>query len=67
MLGLYFVIQVFNAFLGFMDTGSGSGVAFMAHLGGFAFGWVLLKLIVKSRGKVNFGASGRSRVYKIKY
>ena len=67
VLGLYFVIQVFNAFLGFMDTGGGGGVAFMAHLGGFAFGWLLLKLIVKRRGQVSFGGGDRRRVYKIKY
>ena len=70
VLGLYFAIQVFNAFRGFMDTGvggGGGGVAVMAHLGGFAFGWILLKLIVKNRGKVSFGATDRRRVYKIKF
>jgi membrane associated rhomboid family serine protease len=41
-IGLWFVLQVFLAFLG----GIGSGVAFFAHVGGFVFGWVVTKTLV---------------------
>jgi membrane associated rhomboid family serine protease len=39
-IGLWFVLQVLNAFFG----GAGGGVAFMAHVGGFAVGYALVKL-----------------------
>jgi membrane associated rhomboid family serine protease len=39
-LGLWFLLQILNAFAG---DGAG-GVAFMAHVGGFISGWVLVKL-----------------------
>jgi membrane associated rhomboid family serine protease len=40
-IGLWFVIQLVSAFLG----SDGSGVAFVAHVGGFATGFVLVKLM----------------------
>jgi len=40
-IGLWFLIQLANAFLG----SSSSGVAFAAHVGGFAAGYVLVKLM----------------------
>jgi len=40
-IGLWFVLQLASALLG----GSGSGIAFVAHIGGFATGFVLLKLV----------------------
>jgi len=40
-IGLWFAIQLLNAFLG-SET---SGVAFAAHVGGFVAGWVLVKLL----------------------
>jgi membrane associated rhomboid family serine protease len=50
VLGLWFVMQLFNgvASLG-VDTASGGGVAFFAHIGGFVAGlvltWLLMRLI----------------------
>lgn len=38
-IGLWFVIQLVSAFLG----NGGSGVAFVAHVGGFIAGWLLLR------------------------
>ncbi len=40
-IGLWFAIQLLNAFLG-SET---SGVAFVAHVGGFVAGWALVKLM----------------------
>jgi membrane associated rhomboid family serine protease len=40
-IGLWFVIQLLSAFVG----SQGSGVAFVAHVGGFVAGWVLLKVL----------------------
>ena len=40
-IGLWFVIQLFSAFAG----SQGSGVAFVAHVGGFVAGWVLVKML----------------------
>ncbi len=40
-IGLWFVIQLLSAFAG----SQGSGVAFVAHVGGFVAGWVLLKML----------------------
>ncbi len=41
-IGLWFLIQLVSAFLG----SDGSGVAFVAHVGGFITGWVLLRVLV---------------------
>ena len=39
-IGLWFALQVLYALAG----GTGSGVAFFAHVGGFVFGWLVIKL-----------------------
>ncbi len=44
-IGLWFVIQLVNSFL---SEGAG-GVAFVAHVGGFVTGWLLLKLLAPHR------------------
>jgi membrane associated rhomboid family serine protease len=41
-IGLWFALQLLYAFVG----GSGSGVAFFAHVGGFVFGWLVTKALV---------------------
>lgn len=67
VLGFYFVIQVFNALVG-LGGGSGGGVAWFAHLGGFAFGWALLKLIVSRRGGPQvYGGDDRHQIYRVKF
>ncbi len=40
-IGLWFVLQLLNAFVG----SEASGVAFAAHVGGFVAGWILVKLM----------------------
>ena len=45
-IGLWFVIQLLSAVIG----NDGSGVAFVAHVGGFVTGWILMKLIAPHRG-----------------
>jgi membrane associated rhomboid family serine protease len=44
-IGLWFVLQMLYAFVG----GSGSGVAFFAHIGGFVFGWLVTKVLVRAQ------------------
>jgi membrane associated rhomboid family serine protease len=44
-IGLWFVLQMIYAFVG----GSGSGVAFFAHIGGFVFGWLVTKVLVHAQ------------------
>ena len=50
-VGLWFVLQLIQAF-GVIAAGpqSGGGVAFMAHIGGFVAGLVLVKLFTMGRG-----------------
>lgn len=44
-IGVWFVLQVVYAFLG----GSGAGVAFFAHVGGFVLGWILAMAMARNR------------------
>jgi len=47
-LGFWFVSQLFNGFLGLATVGSsfqGGGVAWWAHIGGFAFGFAILGIV----------------------
>jgi rhomboid family protein len=46
-IGLWFVLQMLFAFAG----DAGSGVAFFAHIGGFVFGWVVMKTIVLAQAR----------------
>lgn len=59
VLGFWFVYQLLMSFLG---ASEGGGVAWLAHVGGFAFGWLLLKLLRKG----GYGGSDRGqRVYRM--
>ena len=44
VLGLWFVMQFFSGFLS-LGFGSGGGVAWWAHIGGFAFGLIGMRLL----------------------
>jgi membrane associated rhomboid family serine protease len=44
-IGLWFALQVLYAVAG----GTGSGVAFFAHIGGFVFGWLVTKVLVRTQ------------------
>ncbi len=46
-IGAWFVLQLLQALLG----GTGSGVAFFAHVGGFVFGWLLVKVRTRLRAR----------------
>lgn len=63
VLGFWFIYQVFMSLTGNL---SGGGVAWTAHVGGFLFGWLLLKLIIKFRGKGSI-PSGGQRAYRMQW
>jgi membrane associated rhomboid family serine protease len=59
VLGVWFALQLWNSM-----TSSGGGIAFLAHVGGFVFGWALLKMLIKIRGR-GVTPSGGQRVYRV--
>ena len=61
VLGIWFVYQLLMSMIG---SATGGGVAWMAHVGGFAFGWVVLKLLTRGRRP---RASGGQRSYRVKW
>jgi membrane associated rhomboid family serine protease len=53
LLGFWFITQVFYGAAGLSDpVGSGGGVAYFAHIGGFVFGLALIGLFAKHRRSV---------------
>jgi len=62
VLGIWFAIQLFMSFAG---SSTGGGVAWMAHVGGFVFGYGVMRLLARRRG----GASPSSgqRIYKMEW
>ncbi|HEX5469290.1 MAG TPA: rhomboid family intramembrane serine protease [Gaiellaceae bacterium] len=50
-LGLWFVLQLFLGSQSFVQPESGGGVAFFAHIGGFIFGLVLVRVFTAGRPK----------------
>lgn len=61
VLGIWFALQIIMSFTG---MSSGGGVAWLAHVGGFLFGLILLWILVKIRGT---NPPGRQRVYKVQW
>ena len=60
MLGLWFLQQAFFAARELSDPlGGGGGVAYWAHLGGFAFGFALVKAFAKRRRNPKSGYATR--------
>jgi len=50
MLAVWFIMQAIFAAVGLTDpTGAGGGVAYLAHIGGFAFGLLTIRLWAKRR------------------
>ena len=48
-LGLWFLYQLIEANLGFFNaTANGGGVAFFAHVGGFVFGFLIMRFLVRA-------------------
>ncbi|MCP4686013.1 MAG: rhomboid family intramembrane serine protease [bacterium] len=62
VLGYFFAMQIFNIMLG---GPTGGGTAWLAHLGGFIFGYLLMKLLVKVRGRRSMVAGDENRVYRM--
>ncbi len=49
MLGFWFLYQLF---MSITSTGGGGGVAWLAHVGGFGFGYVWFRFVIKNRPKM---------------
>ena len=64
VLGLWFIWQILMSML---DLGSGGDVAWLAHVGGFVFGYLMLRLLLKIRGGRRMGDSGEPRVYRMQW
>ena len=55
VLGMWFVIQFFNSFLSLSASYSaGGGVAYLAHVGGFVAGLLLVKPFTIGRPKMHY-------------
>jgi membrane associated rhomboid family serine protease len=53
MLGIWFAQQAVFGAAGFTNpTGAGGGVAYFAHIGGFVFGLLMIRLLVRRRREV---------------
>jgi membrane associated rhomboid family serine protease len=60
VLGIWFLEQVLFGAYGLSDpTGSGGGVAYFAHIGGFAFGLLAIKLFAPRVNPAYIGGSRR--------
>ncbi|NIA29218.1 MAG: rhomboid family intramembrane serine protease [Actinobacteria bacterium] len=51
VLGFWFLIQIIS---GLSSPGSGAGVAWFAHIGGFVSGMILIRFFTKKRYKISF-------------
>lgn len=61
VLGIWFGYQILMSI-----AGGGGGVAFLAHVGGFLFGWLIMKILTKITGRGST-LSGRQRVYRMSW
>jgi len=64
VLGIWFALQLFMSLTESLSGVGGGGVAWMAHVGGFVFGWIFLKLATLIFGKQG-QSSGGQRIYKM--
>ena len=62
VLGIWFFMQLF---MSLRDSTTGGGVAWMAHVGGFLFGFVLLKFLTKLYGRRGPRRSSGQRIYRM--
>lgn len=60
VLGIWFVIQLFMSMVG---SSTGGGVAWMAHVGGFLFGYLIMRLFF--RGKTGSPPVSGQRIYRM--
>ena len=63
VLGLWFFYQIIMSVLG---SSTGGGVAWLAHVGGFIFGWGIFKVVLKITGRGRT-LSGGQRIYRVKW
>ena len=63
VLGLWFLYQIL---MWLMSSTTGGGVAWLAHIGGFAFGWLLLRLLVRFRGGGTTPRRGQ-QIYRVRW
>ena len=64
VLGIWFGLQILMSLLG---SSTGGGVAWLAHVGGFVFGYLILKALVKFRGDGNVSSGDRQRIYRMQW
>lgn len=64
VLGVWFAFQVYMSLISGIAAGAGGGVAFMAHVGGFIFGYLLLRTLLQFKGRGG-GPTGEQRVYRV--
>ena len=62
VLGIWFFMQLF---MSLRDSSTGGGIAWMAHVGGFLFGFVLLKFLTKLYGRRGPRRSSGQRIYRM--
>lgn len=65
VLGIWFAYQLLMSLTGLGGSGGG-GVAWMAHVGGFAFGYVVMRIIVRISGRGRTPRGGQ-RVYRMNW
>lgn len=63
VLGIWFALQIVMSFIG---SGSGGGTAWMAHVGGFVFGYIVLRILIKIWGRQG-NNSDRQQVYRMNW
>lgn len=54
VLGFWFILQLFNGLPALGAAGGGGGVAWFAHIGGFVFGLLVFKFLVRNRPRVYY-------------
>lgn len=63
VLGIWFIYQILMSVVG---SASGGGVAWLAHVGGFIFGYLVMRAMVKLFGRGST-PSGGQRVYRMNW
>jgi membrane associated rhomboid family serine protease len=61
-LGGWFLYQLYEAQSAIVDPSTGSGVALFAHVGGFAFGWVVTRALLERQWRRREAPARRSAV-----
>ncbi|UCG63291.1 MAG: rhomboid family intramembrane serine protease [Candidatus Zixiibacteriota bacterium] len=62
VLGIWFIIQLFMSFVG---SSTGGGVAWMAHVGGFVFGYLVMRILFRRKGGIPPVQGEGQRIYRM--